>query len=77
MLTARHTTDQATRVKAYQTVNERLAKDLPYLWLEQWLFSEVAQDRVQNFANPTLPDGGAQYPFDEGIFVPTQIWLAG
>ncbi len=77
MLAGRHATDQATRVKAYQTVNERLAKDLPYLWLEQWLFSEIAQDRVQNFANPTLPDGGAQYAFDEGIFVPTQIWLAG
>ena len=77
MLTGRHTTDEAARVKAYQTVNERLAKDLPYLWLQQWLFSEVAQERVQNFANPTLPDGGAQYAFDEGIFVPTQIWLAG
>ncbi len=24
---------QATRVTAYQTVNERLAKDLPYLWI--------------------------------------------
>ena len=77
MLTGRHTTDQAARVKAYQTVNERLATDLPYLWLQQWLFSEVADARVQNFANPTLPDGGAQYAFDEGIFVPTQVWLAG
>jgi hypothetical protein len=41
------------------------------------VFSEVADKRVQNFANPTLPDGKAQYAFDEGIFVPTQIWLAG
>ena len=76
MLTGRHSTDQATRVKAYQTVNEQLAKDLPYLWIEQYIFSEVAASRVQNFANPTLPSGATQYPFDEGIFVPTQIWLS-
>jgi peptide/nickel transport system substrate-binding protein len=76
MLTGRHTTDQATRVKAYQTVNSQLAKDLPYIWLQQYLFSEVATDRVQNFANPTLPSGAKQYAFDEGIFVPTQIWLS-
>jgi ABC-type transport system substrate-binding protein len=76
MLTGRHTTDQATRVQAYQTVNQQLAKDLPYLWLQQYLFSEVATSRVQNFANPTLPSGAKQYAFDEGIFVPTQIWLS-
>lgn len=76
MLTGRHTTDQATRVKAYQTVNEQLAKDLPYVWLQQYLFSEVATSRVQNFANPTLPSGAKQYAYDEGIFVPTQIWLS-
>ncbi len=31
---------------------------------------------MQNFANPTLPSGAKQYAFDEGIFVPTQIWLS-
>jgi ABC-type transport system substrate-binding protein len=77
LLTGRHTTDQATRVTAYRTVNEQLAKQLPYLWVEQYVFSEVAAGRVQNFNNPTLPDGMPQYAFDEGIFVPTQIWLAG
>jgi ABC-type transport system substrate-binding protein len=76
MLTGRHTTDPAVRNTAYQTVNTQLAKDLPYLWIEQYIFSEVANDQVQNFANPTLPGGAAQYPFDEGIFVPTQIWLS-
>jgi ABC-type transport system substrate-binding protein len=76
MLTGRHTTDPATRAKAYQAVNAQLAKDLPYLWIEQYIFSEVAADQVQNFANPTLPSGSAQYPFDEGIFFPTQIWLS-
>jgi peptide/nickel transport system substrate-binding protein len=77
LLTGRHTTDQATRNKAYQTVNERLAKDLPYIWLSQYFFSEVAENRVQNFANPTLPNGSPGYAFEEGIFFPTQIWMAG
>lgn len=76
MLTGRHTTDQATRVQAYQTLNERLAIDLPYLWIEQWLFSEVAQARVQNFNNATLPNGKPAYSFDEGTIFPTQIWLS-
>jgi peptide/nickel transport system substrate-binding protein len=77
LLLGRHTTSQASRVSAYKAVNEQLAKQLPYLWIEQYIFSEVADKRVQNFANPTLPDGKPQYAFDEGIFVPTQIWLAG
>jgi peptide/nickel transport system substrate-binding protein len=77
LLTGRHTTDKATRIAAYQTVNERLAKDLPYLWITQDFFSEVAQNRVQNFANPTLPDGSPGYAYAEGVFVPTQVWLAG
>jgi peptide/nickel transport system substrate-binding protein len=76
MLEGRHTTSQATRVSAYQTVNERLAKDLPYLWIEQYLFSEVALPRVQNFNNLVLPNGMAGYSFDEGTMFLSQTWLA-
>lgn len=78
MLQGRHTTDQSTRVTAYRTVNEQLARQLPYLWIEQFYFSEVAADRVQNFNNPTLPDTDKPgYGFNEGIFFPTQVWLKG
>jgi peptide/nickel transport system substrate-binding protein len=77
MLQGRHTTDQATRVTAYKTVNEQLATQLPYLWIEQFYFSEVAAERVQNFNNPTLPNGKPGYGFNEGIFFPTQVWLNG
>ena len=76
MLEGRHTTDQATRVKAYQTVNEQLAKQLPYLWIRQYLFSEVASEKVQNFNNLVLPDGKPGYSFDEGVFFPVQTWIA-
>jgi peptide/nickel transport system substrate-binding protein len=77
MLQGRHTTDQATRVQAYRTVNEQLGIQLPYLWIEQFFFSEVAAPRVQNFNNPTLPDGKPGLGFNEGIIFPTQIWLNG
>ena len=56
-------------------MNERLAADLPYLWIEQYLFSEVASERVQNFNHLILPNGMPGYSFNEGIFFPTQIWL--
>jgi hypothetical protein len=51
--------------------------DLPYLWLGQTVWSEVGDQRIQNFANPTLPDGTPGKPFDNGILFPTQIWMAG
>ncbi|MHB1711058.1 MAG: hypothetical protein ACYCV7_06615, partial [Acidimicrobiales bacterium] len=69
--------DPAVRIKAYQTVNERLAVDLPYIWLGQTVYSEVGAARIRNFANPVLPDGSAGIPFDNGVFFPTQIWMAG
>ena len=59
--------------EAYQTVNKQLGKDLPYLWLGQYIFSEVATTKVQNFANPTLPNGRSGYAFDEGIFCPPDL----
>jgi len=76
MLTGRHALDQATRVASYKKVNEQLAKDLPYIWLEQYIFSEVAATRVQNWSNPILPNGMPGYAFDEGIFNPVAIWMS-
>lgn len=73
----RTSADPATRIRAYQTVNERLAVDLPYIWLGQTAWSEVGAARIRNFANPVLPDGSPGDPFDNGVFFPTQIWMAG
>ncbi len=72
----RQSSDKATRIAAYQKLNERLAVDLPYLWLEQYPFALIGDTRIQNFANLTLPDGSPGYGFDEGIFFPSQVWLA-
>ncbi|MGB7052767.1 MAG: ABC transporter substrate-binding protein [Acidimicrobiales bacterium] len=76
MSTGRSTQDAATRVAAYQEADKRLAQDLPYIWLGQQMFVDVAQDRVQNFAGLTLPDGSVGYGFDEGVTFPSQTWLS-
>lgn len=74
--TARTTTDQAAKVSAWQTVDKRLAQDLPYLWIAQDIFTLVADSRVEGVESFTLPDGTAGYSFDEGVFWPVQVGLA-
>jgi len=74
--TGRSTLDAATRLAAYQEANRRLGADVPYVWLGQQIFTDVAQNRLQNFAGLTLPDGTAGYGFDEGVTFPSQMWLS-
>ena len=73
----RTSADPSTRQVAYKKLNQRLAQDLPYLWLEQYPFAVIGDQRVQNFVGLTLPSGAPGYGFDEGIIFPTQIWLNG
>ena len=73
----RTSADPSTRQVAYKKLNQRLAQDLPYLWLEQYPFAVVGDQRVQNFVGLTLPSGAPGYGFDEGIIFPTQTWLNG
>jgi peptide/nickel transport system substrate-binding protein len=72
----RTTSDQASREAAYKKLNQRLATDLPNLWLEQVPFAVVGDQRVQNFAGLTLPDGKPGYGFSEGVIFPSQMWLS-
>ncbi len=65
----------ATRIAAYRRVNERLALDLPYLWLARTIWSAGANDSVMNFSNPTLPSGQPAEGFSGGVLDPTPIWL--
>jgi peptide/nickel transport system substrate-binding protein len=66
--------DPATRIQAYQTVDTRLAADLPYLWISQASWSITGNNSVMNFDNPTLPDGAPAQGFSGGVFLPTSIW---
>jgi peptide/nickel transport system substrate-binding protein len=72
----RSSTDAATRATAYQTVNKRLAIDLPYLWLDRSLWSVESTLKVQNWNNPTTPTGAPAFGMIAGSIWPTQIWLS-
>jgi peptide/nickel transport system substrate-binding protein len=77
LLAARTATDEATKVAAFRTVNERLAQDLPYLWIGQDIFVLVADGRVEGIEAFTLPDGAPGYGYNEGVFFPVQVGLNG
>jgi ABC-type transport system substrate-binding protein len=72
----RSSTNEAARAKAYQTVNKRLAIDLPYLWLDRAVWAVISTPKVQNWNNPTTPTGAAAYGMIGGSIWPTQIWLS-
>jgi len=72
----RVTTAPAARAKAYQTVNQRMALDLPYLWLDRAVWAVVSTPKVQNWNNPTTPAGKPAYGMIGGSIWPTQIWLS-
>jgi len=66
--------DPAARAAAYQTVDKRLAQDLPYLWTSRATWSLTGSNVVMNFDNLTLPDGSPAQGFLSGTFTPTPIW---
>jgi hypothetical protein len=72
----RRAINSTTRYKAYQTVNERFAVDLPYMWLDRAVWTAIAQPTVQNFANPTTPAGQKAIGMTAGSIWPTQIWMS-
>jgi len=63
------------RAQAYQTLDNLLAEDLPYLWLGQSPWSLTAKTSVANYNNPIAPDGTPLQGFNAGIFDPTPMWV--
>jgi peptide/nickel transport system substrate-binding protein len=76
LLAGRTTSNKAARTKDYQEINQYLAEDIPYLWLARDTWAVVANPKVQNFANPTTPEGSKAIAYDEGVLWPTQIWVS-
>ena len=64
------------REAAYKTVNKRLALDLPYLWTDRAVWAVIGDPTVQNFNNPTTPQGTPAYGMIGGSVWPTQIWIS-
>lgn len=72
--TGRQSSDPATRKQAYQTVQNRLAVDLPYIWAARDVWSVCATNNTENFNNPTSPTGQTGLGMLSGIIWPTEVW---
>ena len=72
----RTSADPATRKTAYETVAKRLATDIPYLWINQSIWSVIAKPNVMDFDNPVFPDGTKGLKTAAGFFDPRYIWLS-
>jgi hypothetical protein len=57
-------------------LNQRLAIDLPYLWLDRAVWAVVSTPKIQNWNNPTTPKGAAAFGMIGGSIWPTQIWIS-
>jgi ABC-type transport system substrate-binding protein len=76
LLTGRSSTQSSVRAAAYKTVNKRFALDLPYLWQDRAVWATVGDPKVQNFNNPTTPQGQPAFGMIDGSTWPTQIWIS-
>ena len=72
----RASTDKDVREAAYRTVNKRLAIDIPYLWTDRADWAVIGDPTVQNFNNPTTPQGQPAFGMIGGSIWPTQIWIS-
>jgi len=76
----RQSTDQATRQQAYATLQQRMAADIPYIWLNHALWAVIANNNVRGITNGPLPDGQPSLPIGGGgdfggVVRFTQTWL--
>ncbi len=63
-------------VAAFKNINQRLAVDLPYIWLDRTTWALVANSKVQNWANPKTPSGTHALGQDQGTWWITQAWIS-
>jgi ABC-type transport system substrate-binding protein len=76
LLAGRASSEKSVREASYKTVNKRLAVDLPYLWTDRAVWAVVGNPTVQNFNNPTTPQGQSAFGMIGGSIWPTQIWIS-
>lgn len=76
LLQGRASTDPAVRAKAYKTVNQRLGIDVPYIWTDRAVWAVISKPNVQNWNNPTAPDGSKAFGVIGGSPWPTQVWVS-
>lgn len=67
--------DPAVQRQQMAIVQQRLGADAPYIWLVHLQISRVANDRVVNLVNWTLPDGSPGLELRQGAHPLAQVWM--
>lgn len=75
LIKGRQSPAMADRVAAYQEVGRLMGSEIPYIWTDRSVWTIGALPKVENFNNPTTPDGGKAFGMITGAIWPTQIWL--
>jgi peptide/nickel transport system substrate-binding protein len=69
------TEDPAEQMAQFKVLQERLAADIPYVWLYHTQLSIVASNKLVNVINATLPDGQQALGLRSGAHSLDQIWI--
>ena len=75
MKAARATADPAAFRAQMAILQQRLAADIPYLWLYHQEMAVIASKRLVNLKNWKLPDGTAGIALNQGAHPLYQVWL--
>jgi peptide/nickel transport system substrate-binding protein len=76
LLAARSSPSHHKSAAQYQQVNKLLCDDIPYVWLNRSPWAVVSSPKVQNWNNPTTPQGTKALGMHLGVIWPTQIWIS-
>jgi peptide/nickel transport system substrate-binding protein len=72
---ARQSTDSSVQKAAYEEVDARLAVDLPYIYFSRDVWYLTAAKSIQNWNNPTSPEGKRGLSYLGGTTWPTEVWV--
>ena len=77
----RETADVAGRKQAYADMQQCMADEVPYVWLDHTVWAVMAANNVRGITNGPLPDGQPSLPIGGagdfgGVTRLTQTWLA-
>lgn len=72
---ASSTADGEIRMQIYGSVQERLARDVPFVWLFHGIRAVIASKNLVNVVNHVLPDGTKGMGLTGGTHPMHQIWV--
>jgi len=76
MITGMAATTSSARVKAWAFVNDQLARDVPYLWLDRAIWGFAAKNTVQSWKTFTDSVGNPILQPNQGVLFFTQTWIS-